>query len=88
MMLRKQLRLLAILPFLLCSCQADDPTAQGETEPGVLASDHLVLGHRNPQGLHYDGNYGWALFSYRRIADASSSCHPVDSGNDEVTRTC
>ena len=34
-LLRKHLGLLALSPFLLSSCQADDPTADGVmTEPG------------------------------------------------------
>ena len=42
-LLRKRLGLLVLLPFLLCSCQADDPTAQsGPTEPGVLASGYWI----------------------------------------------
>jgi glucose/arabinose dehydrogenase len=40
---RKHLGLLALLPFLLWACQADDPTADGgTTEPGVLASGYGI----------------------------------------------
>ena len=40
---RKALGLLAVLPVLLWSCHADDPTAQGGvTEPGVLASGYWI----------------------------------------------
>src|SRR6185369_4630958 len=40
---RKHLELLALLPFLLCSCQADDPTVpEGMTEPRVLASGYWI----------------------------------------------
>ena len=42
-LLRKHLGLLAVLPFLLWSCQADDPTDHGVmTEPGVLASGYWI----------------------------------------------
>jgi glucose/arabinose dehydrogenase len=41
-LLRKHLGLLALLPFLLWSCQADDPTAHGEDEPGVLTSGYWI----------------------------------------------
>ena len=42
-LLRKHLGLLALLPVLLWSCHADDPTAQGGvTEPGVLASGYWI----------------------------------------------
>src|SRR5678815_1543022 len=43
-LLRKHLRLLAVLPVLLWSCHADDPTAQsGVTEPGAVSYTHLTL---------------------------------------------
>ena len=55
---RRQLRLL--LPFLLWSCQADGPTAQGEmTEPGVLASGYWI-----PDGIAAIGEHEF-LFADR-----------------------
>jgi hypothetical protein len=40
---RKHLGLLALLPLLLWSCQAEDPTANaGMSEPGVLASGYWI----------------------------------------------
>jgi glucose/arabinose dehydrogenase len=62
-MLRKHRGLLALLPFLLCSCQADDPTANGETnEPGVLASGYWI-----PDGIAVIGESEF-LFADRRGA--------------------
>src|SRR5688500_18813352 len=59
-MLRKYLGLLALLPFLLWSCQADDPTAHGVmTEPGVLASGYWI-----PDGIAVIGE-GEVLFADR-----------------------
>jgi glucose/arabinose dehydrogenase len=40
-LLRKHMRLLAVWLFLLGSC-ADDPTSNGTTEPGVLASGYWI----------------------------------------------
>jgi hypothetical protein len=42
MLLRKRLGLLALVPFLLWSCQSDDPTAHGVNAPGVLASGYWI----------------------------------------------
>jgi hypothetical protein len=41
MLLRKRVRPLALLPFLVFSCQADDTTGL-TTEPGVLASGYWI----------------------------------------------
>ena len=55
--------LLALLPFLLWSCQAPDPTAQrGTTEPGVLASGYWI-----PDGIAVIGE-GDFLFADRKGA--------------------
>ena len=67
-LLRKHLGLLALLPFLLWSCQADDPTAHGEmSEPGVLASGYWI-----PDGIAVIGegeflfaDRGGALYHYK-----------------------
>ena len=57
---RLTLGLLALLPFLLWSCQANDPTALGVmTEPGVLASGYGV-----PDGIAVIGE-GEFLFADR-----------------------
>jgi len=57
---RKHLGLLALLPFLLWSCRADDPTAHGVmTEPGVLASGYWI-----PDGIAVIGE-GEFLFADR-----------------------
>ena len=59
-MLRKHLGLLALVPFLLWSCQADDTTAHGETnEPGLLASGYWI-----PDGIAVIGE-GEFLFADR-----------------------
>ena len=59
-LLRKHLGLLALAPFLLWSCQADDPTAHGVmTEPGVLASGYWI-----PDGIAVIGE-GESLFADR-----------------------
>ena len=59
-LLRKRLGLLAVLPLLLWSCQADDPTANGGmTEPGVLASGYWI-----PDGIAVIGE-GEFLFADR-----------------------
>ena len=59
-LLRKHLGLLALLPVLLWSCHADDPTAQGGvTEPGVLASGYWI-----PDGIAVIGE-GDFLFADR-----------------------
>jgi hypothetical protein len=58
-LLRKHLGLLALLPFLLWSCQADDPTAHGGmTEPGVLAPGYWI-----PDGIAVIGE-GEFLFAH------------------------
>src|SRR5687768_14144646 len=59
MLLRKHLGLLALLPFLLWSCQADDPTAHGVTDPGVLTSGYGI-----PDGIAVMGE-GEFLFADR-----------------------
>jgi glucose/arabinose dehydrogenase len=41
-LLRRQLWRLVLLPCLLWSCQADDPTGNGTTEPGVLATGYWI----------------------------------------------
>jgi hypothetical protein len=56
--LRKHLGLLALLPFLLGSCQADDPTGV-TNEPGVLASGYWI-----PDGIAAIGE-GEFLFADR-----------------------
>jgi glucose/arabinose dehydrogenase len=58
-MLRKHLALLAFLPFLLWSCQADDPTGVAN-EPGVLASGYWI-----PDGIAVIGEDEF-LFADRR----------------------
>jgi glucose/arabinose dehydrogenase len=71
MRLRKHLGLLALLPFLLWSCQADDPTAHNVlTESGVLASGYWI-----PDGIAVIGE-GEFLFADRRGA----VYHYVDGG--------
>src|SRR5512145_550350 len=60
-LLRKHIRLLALLPFLLWSC-ADDPTAHGTAEPGVLASGYWI-----PDGIAVIGE-GEFLFADREGA--------------------
>ena len=56
----KHLVLLALLPFLLWSCQADGPTAHGVmTEPGVLTSGYWI-----PDGIAVIGE-GEFLFADR-----------------------
>jgi hypothetical protein len=57
-LLRKHLGLLALLPFLLGSCQADDPTGV-TNEPGVLASGYWI-----PDGIAVIGE-GEFLFADR-----------------------
>ena len=58
--LRKHPGLLALLPLLLWSCQAADPTADGGmTEPGVLASGYWI-----PDGIAVIGE-GEFLFADR-----------------------
>ena len=42
---------LALFPFLLWSCRADDPTTHGVKEPGVLVSGYWI-----PDGI---GRYLW-----------------------------
>jgi hypothetical protein len=91
-LLRKHLGLLALLPFLLWSCQADDPTANGGmNEPGVLASGYWI-----PDGIAVIGegeflfaDRGGALLMrgarIRRIAGGSSSCPPIDLFAELVT---
>ena len=67
--LRRRLGLLALVPFLLCSCRADDPTSHGvTTEPGVLASGYWI-----PDGIAVIGedeflfaDRGGALHHYVR----------------------
>jgi aldose sugar dehydrogenase len=55
------LALLALVPFLLWSCQGDDPTANsGMNEPGVLASGYWI-----PDGIAVIGE-GEFLFADRR----------------------
>src|SRR5262245_50453600 len=68
--MRKPLGLLALASFLLLSCQADDPTAHGANEPGVLASGYWI-----PDGIAVigDGEFlfadrGGALYHYARGA--------------------
>ena len=63
--LLRNLRLLALLPLLLWSC-ADDPTSNGTTEPGVLASGYWI-----PDGIAVLGereflfaDRGGALYHY------------------------
>jgi glucose/arabinose dehydrogenase len=59
-MLRKHLGFFALLPFLLCSCQANGPTADASmTEPGVLASGYWI-----PDGIAVIGE-GEFLFADR-----------------------
>jgi glucose/arabinose dehydrogenase len=67
---RRKLRgLLALLPFLLWSCQAEDPTTHGPmTEPGVLATGYWI-----PDGIAVIGegeflfaDRGGALYHYVR----------------------
>ena len=59
-LLRKHLGLLALLPFVLWSCQAGDPTAHGViTEPGVPASGYSI-----PDGIAVIGE-GEFLFADR-----------------------
>ena len=68
---RKHLGLLALLPFLLWSCQAHDSTANdGMTEPGVLASGYWI-----PDGIAVIGegeflfaDRGGALYHYVAVA--------------------
>jgi len=63
MPLRKHRGVLALLPLLLWSCQADDPTAHDAVnEPGVLASGYWV-----PDGIAVIGE-GDFLFADRRGA--------------------
>ena len=71
-LLRKQLGLLAFLPFLFWSC-GDDPTAHDVTEPGVLASGYWI-----PDGIAVIGEREF-LFADR----AGDVYHYVDGG---VTR--
>lgn len=62
-LLRKHVGFRALLPFLLWSCQAGDPTAHGEvTEPGVLASGYSI-----PDGIAVIAE-GEFLFADRRGA--------------------
>jgi glucose/arabinose dehydrogenase len=73
-LLRKHLALLALLPFLLWSCQAD-PTAHGVmTEPGVLASGYWI-----PDGIAVIGE-GEFLFADR----GGALYHYVGGGVTEV----
>jgi aldose sugar dehydrogenase len=71
---RKQLALLALVSLLLCSCQADDPTAHGAvTEPGVLASGYWI-----PDGIAVIGE------SEFLFADRGGALHHYVAGS--VTR--
>jgi aldose sugar dehydrogenase len=58
MLLHKRPGLLALLPFLLCSCQPDEPIGV-TTEPGVLASGYWI-----PDGIAVIGE-GEFLFADR-----------------------
>ena len=68
-------RLRSRSPFLLSSCQADDPTAHGVmTEPGVLASGYWI-----PDGIAVisEGELLALVFPLYAVGGPSAHTHPV-----------